>query len=250
MISRLLLGTVTLAAWFSGGTAVAQTGAADVSGEAAIGNLRYELIDLTPDDGATPWLNLEPLYSSASVRIGEWDEGGPSDSLQGEGTLELADAGSSVYALIDGDGLRARSVAGQRDVDIRTDSSIGFTFSPNTRVIFMADAEVNAAAQSHAFNHSYASLSGIVYGANGDVTSNSHVTTSSGPGEQSVLLELIFRSADVTTSGHLSLGASTWSQVSAVPEPAQVSLLLFGVGAVAAAARRRRDQPPGRTAPA
>lgn len=244
MSLRLLFGTVGLAACFAGNAAMAQTGTTGNSAEASIGNLRYELVDLTPDDGETPWLSMGNYFSYASGRIGGWGEGGPSDELREDGLLELVDGLSRVSGVMSPDRLSASALSVEHDTDISTYSSVGFMFSPNTRLILMADSEIDWASPSGSYNYTYAiaTLDGDVQGANGDVYSSSALMTSSGPGYQSAMLELIFRSGDIAASGNVSLSAIARAEVSPVPEPAQVSMLLAGCCAVAAVARRRRSQ--------
>lgn len=233
----LAAGLAALAAG-AAGNALAQSTA-----DASLGNLSYRLIDLNPNDGITPSLSLSP--NNATGFGGQTDLNGNTisdqsrntlgtltyDNNYGRGLIEIQD--DLVHVLTQADSGTATGLASR---------VFNFTLSPNTEVIFSADASVAASSSgARDYGDAEALLFGeIDHGQNTWTYFNSQIQTLQGS-EQTVLSVAANTGAGWThgTIGLLADGFA-FSNAQPVPEPASTGMLGCGLGIVAAFLRRRR----------
>lgn len=240
MAWRRLVVAAGLAALAAGaaGNVLAQSTA-----DATLGNLSYRLIDLDPNDGIAPSLSLNPNNITASG--GQTDLNNNTISDQSRNTL-----GTLTYNNNYGNGL----IEIQEDlahVLIQSYSGtatglasrvFNFTLSPNTEVIFSADASVSASSSgSRDFAQAVALLFGeIDHGPNSSLTFDSQIETFQG--SEQMALSVAANTGAGWTQGTIGLLADgfAFSTAQPVPEPASTGMLGCGLGIVAAVLRRRR----------
>lgn len=218
---------------------MAQSATVPSRAEAAITSLGYRLIDLTPDDGLAPWIDLAGLWGSMSASIQRPSGGTLHDFLDQHGQLSLSDGGNAVFGNSSSDGLLLSLNLVDRNTYIAGTSDYSFRLSPNTQVIFTADAQV---ASYSGVNDVRTAASASLYGSSYDGEQMPGTTSigTSGTAQQSAMLEILYRSGSVEGGGFVSLIGSLEGMVSPVPEPSRLPILLLGLPVVYAAARRRR----------
>ncbi|MBQ5949464.1 PEP-CTERM sorting domain-containing protein [Massilia sp. ST3] len=245
MASTTRFRAAGLAAWFIASGAVAQTAPAPAGAEASLGQLRYELVDLTPDDGQAPWLTLAPSYRGMTARIGGNDTEGPAKDLSANGTLELEAGADHGWGELRDDGLANGASAGDSMVAVSGWASYLFWFSPNTRVIFQVDGRsFTPGDDPQGDYHAAVGMSGAWYRPEGPQEARVDLASSDGQGLREGLLELTMRSDSAASNGSLNLNAYAWASVSPVPEPAQAAMLLAGGVGLLAWPRRKKPARP------
>lgn len=227
--------------------AMAQPLAPPPRAEASITGLGYRLIDLAPDDGQDPWLDLRGRWGSVSASIRQPSGGELRDYLDQHGQLNLTDGANSVFGEVSAEGARLTLTLGDMNTYIAGTSDYRFEVSPYTQVIFTADAYVATYGGPDDFpTFASASLTGISDDGAG-MPGTTSIGASEGTASQSATLDLLYSSGAANSGGFLSLGGSLWGSVSPVPEPSRVWILLLGLPVVFAATRRRH-RPRCRTA--
>jgi hypothetical protein len=220
---------------------MAQQVSNSLSAEASIGNLRYLLIDLDPNDGIAPWLTLTPEQRSIEGFLASQNAQALTKRVE-EGSMALERDGSRIWGTLGPDAISLGATASGGLASASGQASYAFSFSPNTRVIFTADAAL-ATSPYHlegGFHRASSSLDGWFVGFDGPVTFSSGLTSGFGDGARSGLLEATMRSGGAETTGHLSFNLWAWTEISPVPEPGRISMLLAGCCALGLAAFRRR----------
>jgi hypothetical protein len=234
---------ILTAAFLAGGIGAAAAAGAQQLAGVNVGQLRWELVDLAPDDGIAPWIGVNGYatqsYASVydqdgneidGVRIAQYGTTGFDNGYASLHANAQPDAASVLLALHSGYGY------------VSANRSFRFTLSPNTQVNFHADAAMWAAPESpgvswpNALAELYGSLPGYQDGERfaqtfrlTDGTLNDTLTVSAvSQGEWS--------------NGYLALDAYAVAESHAapVPEPATYGMLLGGIAVLAVAGRRRR----------
>jgi hypothetical protein len=183
-------------------------------------------------------------------RIGSWDITSPYKELHDTGTISLEDSGDRAWGSLLPDAVEVGTRAQSRQATANGSVGFTFSFSANTRVIFMADGSIDTTPYSGAGSqYATASIYAVLFGPEGPVTSSAGLTSGYGEGLRSSLLELTFRSGTDPLNGDITMDVFTWTEISPVPEPAQVSLLLAGCCALAFAGYRRRQHPARQLGP-
>lgn len=226
--------------------AAAQPARADASASGALDQFDYRLVDLTPSDGATPWISL--TLDNASVEANLFNnpyynqEGALSEYAThfGGASITNAEGTASAVAGPDADSASER-------MRINSGRSAGqttwrFRLSANTRVVFSAYGSVDA-SPGGAGNFAYADAA--IVGWVGDLVNGAALTFSNEMytrnGEFDGVLEATGFSGASDTDGLVQI--RSLAAVAPVPEPATCLLLLGGLGALSLlrpAAWRRR----------
>jgi hypothetical protein len=114
----------------------------------SINHFSYQLIDLAPDDGITPWITVTPRGAFAEVGLFDNPVFDPSGLIHEEryttGTVELSDQDGSVTATSGVDFTSASTNLAFNSGYADAVTAFDFTLSPNTRVIFSGYATVDA----------------------------------------------------------------------------------------------------------
>lgn len=212
---------------------------------ASTSNFRYELIDLTPEDGSAPWISFSERQSSMTTAISmrEPPYDAEQKSSRGFKELELRIDENLAWGETSLTGASSHASASDRSILSYISSDLQFVLAPFTEVRFWSDVSI-VAAQDGDDEHASAaagfsgefrdevlgvqSLHTYLY-AGGTDSVNGSVTTGA-------------RTSGQQGSGQLYIFAnsSAWAGVSPVPEPAHGTMLLGGLALVGAALWRRR----------
>lgn len=232
-VRAALTCALAAAAALAAGSAHASRGAASVS------NLSYELFDLVPADGITPSLTITTgivngaVFANVDNAPGNpWDEQLFStdsfgttaiDKAQGHGLVELSPRAA-----------RAEAVAWRGAFSGEGSSGYGFTLTPNTRVRFSADAQVDV---FHDHTNTPPDRSEAAAGLTGEIASF--------PGQRTHFES--FLETGTPTNGALRLAVDAFTSefagtgsiraqtralavgVSPIPEPAPWAILMAGL---------------------
>jgi hypothetical protein len=236
------IGGLLTALAFGLAIGVPATAAADpATATASASNFNYTLIDLTPDDGKTPWVSLAPWGASETTVI-------YGDTMSSGGTAAQnnhfdygkaqAQAGSDVASGSVQPGQAQASIAiSDRSGEAYAKDEYLFTLSPNTRLVFSAYATVDTAMDRISNPATaIAGLGGQQYGVypNGDLIGTLRLVER--PGSQAGWVEVDVESGAGGTSGYIDVYAlARVSNVSPVPEPSPALLLLAGLPLLAGA---------------
>ena len=231
-----------------------KSSAALVEVSAAVSNFTYQLIDLTPDDGLTPWIRFDWMASPKASLFYDPDwsrefaqnpnrdyepvllERGP-DIVRGQVTPELVT-------------LDLRIAEGSAQAYMEHIAS--YSISPNTRFVFSADAALDSSVAPGPRANAWAGMSGMFMLAPDGIPlsfEGGALTTPGGPVSGTVSVGAA--SGALEGSGVLFLGASAIaSSLSPIPEPGQAGLLAAGLVLLWArtGARLYRRAQPGRQA--
>lgn len=235
---KLVAGAIAILAAGGAAPALAQQ-AAGVS----VGNLGYRLIDLTPDDGIDPWIGLNSYATLAYAQV--YDQEG--NEIDGTRIDRFGTAGfDNDYASLHVD---AREAQASIQLTLHSgwgyaaaDRSFRFILSPNTQVVFSAEADMWARPEAPGVSWptAIAELHGSLHGINDGerFTSAFHLTD----GSQQGTLSVTAASQGEWVDGYLAFNAYAVAESHAapVPEPASAAMLLAGLGWVVSACRRQR----------
>ena len=229
---------------------------ADATASAQLSNFGLQLIDLDPNDGIAPWIDLTRLDSHAFAFGGNGAFAADGTSVFGAVSADSAGAGTSATAAISGDLLAggvahadASTLAAYAQAFINAGTfgmSPTFTLSPHTELVFTGSADVAASigaggglseadvelglsgpAPDFLFDHDYRSAIAFDGGAHG----------ASSQGDLSVSFSNV---GDVAVDGTFYVYVmAIASNVPPVPEPANWALMLGAMGGLAMALRRR-----------
>jgi len=274
MTSRLPLAAAAALALCSGNVL------ADASVTASLSQITIELIDLTPDDGISPWISFDIApYSFASTEAHSSDPpGGAQDQRTGDsafaglasvsapnpyaqgaatiggdpfaGTLSLQ---TSAFTMPTGESYSAAHAA----VGDPNGSLPAFTLSAGTELVMRAVSDITVTSKAintgHGGGFTYAADSQVLtlYGVVGDVWQESgqsldlYATSLQGMDitrSDHRVIEATFRNPlDVATVGNMRVSViARTGYVPSVPEPAPLALMLAGLGTLGFVSARRR----------
>lgn len=207
-----------------------------------VGQLRYQLVDLTPDDGIAPWIGLNSYatqaYASVYDQQGTEIEGTRIDRFGSAGfdndyaSLHV-DAAEDLAAVL----LTLHSGYGFAAAD----RAFRFTLSPGTQVNFYVDADMWAVPQApgQSWPTALAELYGSLPGFNDDGQFIS--TFRLEDGRRRGTLTVSASSQDEWVTGRLAFTAYAVAESHAapVPEPGAYAMLLGGVAVLLAGGRRK-----------
>ncbi|OON59844.1 hypothetical protein B0920_21435 [Massilia sp. KIM] len=162
------------------------------------------------------------------------------DSLDQHGQLNLTQGANAVFGEVSAEGLRLSLTLGDQNTHIAGTSDYNFQASPNTQVIFTAEARVATHGDAGA-DPTYASAS--LFGTTDDGEISYGITsigTGNGTAAFSETLGVQYSFGTGGGLGFLSLGGSLRGTVSPVPEPSRAAILLLGLPVVFTLLRRRR----------
>jgi hypothetical protein len=225
-------------------TGAAAPALAQQAAEVTLDHLAYRLVDLAPDDGIAPSLTWTSDTTLAYTHVYDQD-GNEIDGRQiealGTAGFDNGYATMQVDAQADAARVQLGLASGYGYAD--TNRSFHFTLSPNTQVIFSADADLWASWDQSA--HSTVSALAELYGSlrgvgDGDWTFNTRAQVDQGSQHGSLTVSATSR--DAWIDGYLAMNAYAVaeSQALPVPEPASGAMLVGGLGLMAAFMRRRR----------
>lgn len=210
-----------------------------------IGQLRYTLVDLDPDDGIAPWIGLNGYATHADAQV--YDQAG--NRIDG---VEIDHAGATGF---DDDyaGLHADTRDATASVDLILHGGWGyvsagqvfrFLLSPHTRVVFSADAD--AWARPEAPGVSWPTAIAELYGSLHGIDDGERFTDTLRIEDGSLqrTLSVTAASEGDWVDGRIAFDAYAVAESHAlpVPEPAMPGMLLGGLGVLALAGRRRRQR--------
>jgi hypothetical protein len=242
MATRSIYAVVAAAACLLAGPAFADTQA---QGSATIDNFSYQLIDLTPNDGATPWITLGPVgvYTMAALYDNGFDQAATvAEHKDAAGTSAAVNrTGTALGTSVDGFGksfLDLGAYAGRAF----SANYIDFVLAPNTLALFFATGSASLNFDlGEAGMAAMVSLKGKVDSAaypNGLTFSS--VINLVNPDEASFPLTISLSSGAGEVGGRLSLETTVEGQITPVPEPAAAAMLLAGLGLLAAYVSREK----------
>jgi hypothetical protein len=239
MTKRLLAACLCLA--FASPAALA-----DASASASISDIRYQLIDLDPNDGILPEITFAGGSESASISLYAWEGNsnlGGYKTLDSAGSIDITRSFANVAASTAQNALSSAiflqvpggpaSSANASSYAIRN-----FTLSPNTGLIWSAIGNLAAVAPG-------VGASVRVFGTLSD-TEGSQIESrrfsldyNTWGGGDSVNLSGYLFTDDQALSGNLSVSTSVFGVANSVPEPSTWGMLFAGLAVVGARRRRR-----------
>jgi hypothetical protein len=232
-VRAVMAGALAAAAALATGSAHASRGAASVS------NFSYELFDLVPADGITPSLTITTgivngaVFANVNNEPGDpWDEQLFSTDSFGETAIDKAQG----HALVELSpwAARAEAAAGRGAFAGEGSSGYGFTLTPNTRVRFSADAQVDV---FHDHTNTPPDRSEAAAGLTGEIASfpgqrthfESFLETGT-PTEGALRLAVDAFTGEFAGTGNIRAQTRALAVgVSPIPEPAPWVLLVAGL---------------------
>jgi hypothetical protein len=247
-----LVGAAIVAA-----TAAAPARAQSIAG-AFVGNMNYQLFDLTPDDGIDPAITFTGFTTSSAssylfsdpffttVATSSTSSGSDLASAFASDASGIAIAVGSPFAVS-----ASTTMTSNSGLSL-SQSTLDFILSPNTRVIFTVSASVNAAPDFTEGGLGTGFASGLLYGQVGNNSSSgvtdfsSSVFTNFGVEDRN--LSALVDSQGVESFGWIGMQAAAQSNsfatpMPAVPEPASAGMLAAGLGVLSGLVRARRRRP-------
>jgi hypothetical protein len=236
----LLAGAMALAVLPAGAQQAAAT---------TVGNLRYQLIDLAPNDGIAPWIGVNSYATLVHAQV--YDRIG--NEIAGAAIEHLGSAGfdndyASLHADAQEDGAHAQLTLYSGWGYAGANRSFRFLMSPNTQVVFSVDADLWASPEAPglswptAIAQLYGSLHGSLHGIDDDQGFDSifHLED----GAQHGTLSVMATTQDDWAEGYLAYEAYAVAESHAlpVPEPETSAMLLGGMVMLALAGRLRRSK--------
>lgn len=213
---------------------------------ATIQNFGYELVDLIPDDGIAPSVELSSGQRRLEANLFSYPDRGPIADARGldYSSVAVSAAGSTAQSWLAPLLARAdvAAVIASYSEAFAFDT-IDFVLSPHARLIFSGDAHV--AVQQNLESNVYASAKIF-----GEIPSSPLLSTrlqfssslESALGENTQMLSVAVNSGADETIGYVQLrtDAQAVSRVPAIPEPAPALMIGAGLGLLMLARERRR----------
>ena len=226
--------------------------AATVTVSGSVTNFRYQLIDLTPNDGVSPSIQFNWGLSpkGALYTQPDWTRLYAANDNRDAQPVNLTMGGSTLsgQVTLDAVTLDMRIVAGSGEAYME---NLGFyTLSPNTRVIFSADATIAKSVEPGGFGAGWAGLAGMIDPVPGEVPiSFTGGALEAGDRPASGLVSVSGESGAQSASGAMFItvyGRASSAFTSPVPEPSAASMCAAGLALLAGLARRRSGRTPKR----
>jgi hypothetical protein len=215
---------------------------AQQAAQVTTGALRWELVDLAPDDGIAPWIGVN-AYATQSYASVYDQEGNEIDAARigAYGSTGFDNGYASLHADTREDRATAALTLHSGYGYVSANRSFRFTLSPNTEVHFHADADMWALPEAPgvswptALAELYGSLPGYHDGERFMQTFRLE------DGVRQGTLAVTAATGGDWSSGYLALDAYAVAESHAapVPEPASAAMLMGGLGVLGALARRR-----------
>jgi len=216
---------------------------AQQAADTTVGNLRYTLIDLAPDDGIAPRIGVNSYATLAHAQV--YDQHG--NELAGAeidyfGAAGFDNAYASLHADAQDDRAHAQLTLYSGWGYAGANRSFRFLVSPNTQVVFSVDADLWASpeAPGASWPTAIAQLYGSLHGIGDDqgFDSSFHLEE----GEKHGTLSVMASTHGDWAEGYLAYEAYAVAESHAlpVPEPETSSMLLGGMVMLALAGRLRR----------
>jgi hypothetical protein len=241
--SALTAGALAACAALATGTASAQQTAT-----ASLNNFHYQLIDLNTSDGITPYISFSAGSSAhaGAYLFDNFDQTFPAvtqDVLFSHGEVFTSNANGAAHAFSFADQVHSDVQIGYLSGLAESFTLQGFTLSPNTLLVFSADASVESSFnRGEGVGYAMAQLSGgYSVSDTNSVSFDSSLLSNPGEGLFSTTLSTAITSGNAELTGwvNYSTEANAVSYVSAVPEPASLGMLVAGLGMLTGVARRR-----------
>lgn len=234
---------ILASALFAAGIGAAATASAQQLAGVDVGQLRWELIDLTPDDGITPWIGVNSYATQSYASIYD-QEGNEIDGVRIDryGATGFDNGYASLQANAQPDAASVLLTLHSGYGYVSANRSFRFTLSPHTQVNFYADAALWATPEQPGVSwpNALAELYGSLPGYNDGERFMQSLRLTDGTLHDT--LSVTAASQGEWATGYLALDAYAVAESHAapVPEPATYGMLLGGIGVLAAAGRRRR----------
>jgi hypothetical protein len=208
-----------------------------------IGPLRWELVDLAPDDGIAPWIGVNAYGTQSYANVYD-QEGNEIDGVRSDryGATGFDNGYASLHAETQADAASARLTLYSGYGFVSANRSFRFTLAPHTQVHFYADADLRATPEAPgvswptALAELYGSLPGYNDGERFMQTFRLE------DGAYAGTLGVTAAAQGEWASGYLALDAYAVAESHAapVPEPGAAAMLAGGLGVIGGIARRRR----------
>lgn len=223
------------------GTCLAAPALAQHTAGVTVGQLRYELVDLTPGDGIAPWISLDTYATQAYANV--YDQQGKEidgTRLDGFGTAGFDNDYASLHVDASQDLAGVLLTLHSGYGFAASDRAFRFTLSPGTQVNFYVDADMWAVAEApgQSWPTALAELYGSLPGFNDDEQFLSRFRLEDG--RQRGTLSVTAQSQGEWVTGRLAFTAYAVAESHAapVPEPRAFAMLLGGLGVLLAGRRR------------
>jgi len=209
------------------------------------GNLRYQLVDLAPDDGIDPWIGLNSYATLAHAQV--YDQDGneiAGTAIEHFGATGFDNAYASLYAQAQDNSASVLLTLHSGWGYTGANRSYRFLLSPNTQVVFSVDADLWATPEAPGVSWptAIAELWGSLHGATDDqgFSSSFHLED----GVQHGTLSVMAVSQGDWAEGYLAYDAYAVAESHAlpVPEPQTSGMLLGGLTVLALLRQRRRSR--------
>jgi hypothetical protein len=239
---RQALMAATLAAFNMGATAPAL---AQQAAGVSVGQLSYQLIDLTPDDGIDPWIGVNSYATLAYAHV--YDQEGKEiegTEIGHAGTAGFDNAYASLHLKAEDDRASVLLTLHSGYGFVSASRSFRFVLSPNTQVVFSADADMWATPEAPGVSWptAIAELYGSLHGINDGERFSSSLYLEDGT--QHGRLSITAASEGEWVDGYLAFDAYAVAESHAlpVPEPAPALMLLAGLALAGALGRFARQR--------
>ena len=212
---------------------------------ASVGNLRYQLVDLAPDDGIDPWIGLNSYGTLVHAQV--YDQEGneiAGTEIDHTGAAGFDNDYASLYASAQDGTANALLTLHSGWGYTGANRSFRFLLSPNTQAVFSVDADLWAVPEAPGVSWptALAELWGSLHGVNDDqgFSNSFHLED----GVQHGTLSVMASSQGGWAEGYLAFDAYAVAESHAlpVPEPQTSAMLLAGIGLVGVLRGRRSNR--------
>lgn len=241
-----MASSLALAAAMSAVPLHAQAAGSSARALVDISQVKIELIDLTPDDGNTPWIELFSVNSFGSGPLARAcvSEGADCDLRTSYGTVGKSSAYSGGSGTITDSAAHAESwinSGGNTEVAWGVASRYQpLTLSPWTTLRITANGTIDAEHTGSGSVWTQLMLGTTLYGWRGSVDWDLHFVSYEDNGNGDFSLSVALSTSEFEKSGEFFYTALAHTTVTAVPEPSTYGMLLAGVGIIGAAVRRKQ----------